>query len=151
MSVTIQKPSTPPARPRESAGFTLVEVVIALGVLAFGLLAVTAGHLLAMKVSTSSRAATLSMDLAEEQLENFKAMTATDVLALRAAPGYPQDPSNPIDPDPNDATPMAFSRRWLIEPDSPEVGVMSITIEVDWVNAIGNTRTTRLGSLKTSS
>ena len=134
-------------RPRRRSGFSLIEVMVALGILAFGLLGVTAGHLLAMRVSTSSRGATLAMDLAEQQLEIFQAMSAADVLALQ---GTPNDPANPIDPDPSDDTTMAFTRRWIIVPDTPEVGVTSITVEVDWVNAIGNTRTTRIGSLKAS-
>jgi prepilin-type N-terminal cleavage/methylation domain-containing protein len=135
---------------RRRSGFSLLEVIVALGILSYGVLGVTAGHLMAMRVSTSSRMATLAMDLAEEQMEIFKAMTAADVTALTLAAGYPADPSNPIDPDPGDDTAMAFNRRWLITPDSPEVGVISITVEVDWVNPIGNTVTTRIGSLKAS-
>lgn len=135
-------------RIKRPAGFSLIEVMVALGILGFGLLGVTAGHLLAMRVSTSSRGATLAMDLAETQLETFQAMTATDVLALQ---GTPNDPANPIDPDPSDDTSMAFDRRWIIVPDTPEANVISITIEVDWIDAVGTPRTTRIGSLKASS
>lgn len=131
-----------------SEGFTLVEIMVALGVLAFGLLSVTAGHLMAMRVSTTSRSGTLALHLAQEQMETFRAMSAADVIALSVAPGYPNDPSNPIDPDPSDSTAMAFNRRWLIVPDSPEAGVISIVVEVTWLNPLGDLRTTRVASLK---
>jgi prepilin-type N-terminal cleavage/methylation domain-containing protein len=141
------KASGPKQPARRRSGFSLIEVMVALGILAFGLLGVTAGHLLAMRVSTTSRGATLAMDLAEQQLELFQAMSAADVLALQPAPN---DPANPIDPDPSDSTTMAFTRRWIIEPNLPEPGVMRITVEVDWVNAVGTTKTTSIGSLKAS-
>ncbi len=53
------------------------------------------------------------------------------------------DPEYVSDPD--------FDRRWLITEDSPEAGVIAITVEVDWINPLGNRITTRLGSLKADS
>ena len=128
---------------RRRKGFSLLEVMVALAVLAFGVLGVTAGHLLAMRVSSNSRTATAAMDLAEEQMELFQSMNAADVIALTGAVGYPNDPEYVSNPD--------FDRRWLITPDSPEAGVIAITVEVDWTNALGNTITTRIGSLKADS
>jgi len=70
------------------------------------------------------------------------------VLALTAAVGYPNDPGNPIDPDPGDGNVMAFNRSWTIENDTPEAGVIRITIQVSWTNSLGNTQTARIQSYK---
>ena len=135
---------------RRRNGFSLIEVMLALGILSFGILAMMAAQITSMRFSSDSRKHTLAMKLAEDQMETLLTMDPTDVQALILLPGYPGDPSNPIDPNPGDGNPMAFTRRWLITPDSPEVGVIAITVEVDWVNPIGNTITTRLGGLKSS-
>lgn len=126
-------------------GFTMLELMVALGLLAFGLLGVTAGQIMAMKLSSSSRDHTLAMYLAEQQMETLQASSGADVKALA---GTPNDPANPIDPDPGDGVEMAFVRRRIIEADQPEAGVIRITIEVDWVNSLGNTQTARVQSFK---
>jgi prepilin-type N-terminal cleavage/methylation domain-containing protein len=135
-------------RSRIRGGFTLLEVMIALSILGFGMLAASVGQLSALKTSRQSRSQTLSMYLAEQQMEAFQSMSTADVLAEIAAPGYPDDPANPIDPDPGDDDITTFDRRWFIEDDTPEAGVISIRVEVDWVDPLGFTRTTALRSLK---
>jgi prepilin-type N-terminal cleavage/methylation domain-containing protein len=135
-------------RSRRDGGFTLLEVMIALSILGFGMLAASVGQISALKMTRSSRSQTLSMYLAEQQMEAFQSMSSADVLAAIAAPGYPDDPANPIDPDPGDDDAMRFDRRWFIEADAPEPGVISIRVEVDWVDPLGFTRTTALRSLK---
>ena len=135
-------------RTRNEAGFSLIEVMIAFTILAFGLMTATVGQISAFKTSRQSRSQILAMYLAEQQLETIQSMSATDVKALPGVVGYPDDPNNPIDPDPGDGATMAFDRRWFITPDSPEVGVIGVTIEVDWVDPLGFTRTTSLQSIK---
>jgi hypothetical protein len=123
----------------------------ALALLSIGVLATTAGQISAFKHSSDSRQHTLAMSLAEQQMETFKAMNGTDIRALMTAPGYPDDPTNPIDPTPADSTTMAFDRRWIIEPDNLETGVITITVEVDWTSSLGTVRTARIQSLRTDS
>jgi prepilin-type N-terminal cleavage/methylation domain-containing protein len=127
------------------SGFTLLEVMVALAILAVGVVGVTAGQIMAVKHSATSRRQVIAMHLAAEQMEIFRTMSGADVKALAATPN---DPSNPIDPDLGDGTEMEFNRRWVIQPDTPEPGVIALTIEVDWINALGNVRTTRVQSLK---
>ena len=43
---------------------------------------------------------------------------------------------------------MLFTRRWFVQPDDPEPGVISLRVEVDWVDPGGFARTTTLRSLK---
>jgi prepilin-type N-terminal cleavage/methylation domain-containing protein len=135
--------------PRRRAGFSLLEVMIALGILTVGVLAATSGQILAMRTSSTSRTQALAMHLAEQQMEVFRGMSAADVKGLVDVPGYPNDPSNPIDPDPEDADDFTFfTRRWLVQPDTPKPDVITVTVEVDWTDALSATRTMRLQSLK---
>jgi type IV pilus assembly protein PilV len=136
------------ARARSKHGFSLIEVMVSLAILAVGLIGLTAGQVMAMKVSTNSRSRTIAMQLAEQQIEALQAMSGADVKALIALPGYPDDPANPIDPDPADATPMAFSRRSFVTPDAPEASVITLAVEVDWVDNLGIVRTARVETLK---
>ncbi len=125
-------------------GFSLLEVMVALAILAIGVLAATTGQLMAMKLSTTSRHAGLAMQLAEQQMETFQAMPAADLKTL----GTANDPNNPLDPDPNDGVAMAFTRRWIITPDSPEADVIALEVQVDWSDGLGQARTTSLRNLK---
>ena len=133
---------------RRMRGVSILEVMVSLGILVYGVLGVTAGQIASMNYSTISRSNTLAMYLAQEQMEIFQLMSGDEVLALLDDPGYPNDPSNPIDPDPGDGTAMAFTRRWTIEEDTPEDGVITITVAVNWTNALGNQRTASIQSLK---
>ncbi len=119
--------------------------MVALGLLAFGILGITAGQLAAMKTSTNSREASVALYLAEQQMETFQAMSATDVAALAPTPN---DPANPIDPDPGDGNSTTYNRSWQIQPDTPEAGVIALTIQVDWVDAVGTTRSQWLYGFK---
>ncbi|MBW2271223.1 MAG: prepilin-type N-terminal cleavage/methylation domain-containing protein [Deltaproteobacteria bacterium] len=125
-------------------GFSLLEVMIALGVLAVGLLLATSGQIQAMKFSSTSRRAVLAMQLAEEQMETFHSMPATDVKTL----GTANDGDNPLDPDPNDGVAMAFTRSWIITPGSPEADTIALQVDVTWADAVGTTRMTSLQSIK---
>jgi prepilin-type N-terminal cleavage/methylation domain-containing protein len=133
------------AREERCGGFSLLEVMVALGILAIGVVGMTAGQVLALKVSSTSRSHTMALDLAEEQMEVFEATTAADVLTLV---GSPNDPDNPIMMDPGTGVPVPFTRSWEILADTPEVGVIQMTVMVGWVNALGRPRTARLQSLK---
>lgn len=129
-------------------GFSLLEVMVALGILAIGVLGVTAGQVAAMKLSNTSRSHTLALFVAEQQMEIFRGTTAADVKALITGPGFLDDSNNPIQMDPGSGTPIDFTRRWLLETGQPEAGMIRMTVEVDFVNGLGVTRTARIQSLK---
>ena len=133
---------------RNAGGFSVLEVMISLSILAFGMLATMAGQVTALKTTRQSRTQMLAMYLAEEKMEDFQAMTTADVIAAISDPNYPDDPANPIDPDTGDDDAVTFDRRWFIEPNAVETGLMRLTVEVDWGSPFGFTRTTTLRSLK---
>jgi len=134
---------------KQSRGLSMLEVMIALVILGVGILGTTAGQLAAIKLSSDSRIHSEAMNLAEQQLEVFKTMSGADVVALA---GTTVDPSNPIDPDPNDATAMALNRSWTITPDMAgavaEVGMITINVDVTWTNSLGMVSTASVQNLK---
>ena len=72
---------------RRSEGFTLIEVVVAMGILATGLLAVSAAQLYAMRGGRSGRHTTDAAEVAQSQVENFTRMDFQDP-GLNATAGW---------------------------------------------------------------
>ena len=137
---------TGPRRVRQS-GISLIEVIIALSILGFGMLGVAAAQISAYRFSDSSRDRTLAHQLAQQQIEFFQSTSAANIEVIRLA--GPNDPLNPIDPDPNDNTPMIFNRSWTITPDTPELSVYTILVNVAWVGN-GGAQTLQLETFKTA-
>jgi type IV pilus assembly protein PilV len=135
---------------RHGSGFTLLETMIALSILAVGVLGATLGQIAALKNSSASRKHSLGLQLAQQQLEIFQTMPASDVLAMTGNGTYPNDPSNPIDPDPGDQTTMAFDRSWTIESNTPETGLMRLTVSVSWTDSLGQTQTDLVQALRST-
>ena len=124
-------------------GFTLLEAMVAMGLLAFGLLGVTAALIGAFQVTSRSRYLTDAAQLARERMEIFQQVP----LASLPATGTYDDPDNPI-PHPAADDHTTFARRWIVAADSPSAGVTTIRVEVDWVDQLGVTRTMSLESMR---
>jgi prepilin-type N-terminal cleavage/methylation domain-containing protein len=122
---------------RRRSGVSLIEVVIALAILGFGMLGVAAAQIAALRNADVSRERMTAHSLARQQIETFQAMSSTAIEAIRADAGYPNDPLNPIDPDPNDDNVLRYNRSWTITPDTPEDDVYSILVSVSWTGALG--------------
>jgi prepilin-type N-terminal cleavage/methylation domain-containing protein len=143
---TRPRPGKQPDRPVK--GFSLLETLVAMGILAVGVLAMASAMVTALKYSRQSRALTQATYLAEQQIEAFASMTSADVEAMLGDASYPNDPLNPIDPDPNDGDAISFNRRWTIQPNTPEAGTLSLSVQVDWVDPRGGVRTVQLQTVK---
>lgn len=130
------------------SGFTMLEVVIAMAILASGLLAIAAAQLAALHMSSKSRSLMDAIHLAQTQMETFQAMPQASL------PASANDPANPIDRDGNALDPAAldqtqFSRSWTVEPNVPLAGLTRLTVNVTWFDSkVGITRTTSLQSMK---
>ena len=129
-------------------GVSLIEVMIALAVLAYGMLGVAAAQISALRTTDQSLERTYAHGLAQQQLEIFQEMSTTSLEVIRNDAGYPNDPLNPIDPDPNDTKQMSFTRTWTITPDSPETDVYRVLVTVGWTNSRGQLRTVQLETFK---
>jgi len=69
-------------RPGGEAGFTLVEALCAIVILAFGLIAITNLLLVASTSNTTANISTAATTLAAQQLENLKAIPFADANAI---------------------------------------------------------------------
>lgn len=123
-------------RKRREAGFTLPEVMIATVLLAVGLMTIAVAQLSALRTTSRSKYLSQAMYLAEEQMALFQAMPATQPLFQVA--GTTLDPTNPIqlettgDGMDDDTT---FVRRWIMQPNTPQPGLTTILVQVDWGGA----------------
>lgn len=138
----------PRSAARDRAGISLIEVMIALAILGFGMLAMATAQLSALQFTGESRSRSEAHYLAQQQMEAFQSMTRAGIEAARADADYPNDPNNPIDPDPADAYAVSYQRSWLITPDTPEDGVYTINVQVAWTDDLGEFRTVELEGLK---
>jgi len=104
------------ARTREAGGFTLIEVMIALAVLAFGLLSLAAMQIHALTQGRSGRHSTQAMTIAQDQMEVFQRM---DFAGMAQTVGWFDGP-----PVTNDVTgpggaeeEQAYGVQWRITDD----------------------------------
>ncbi len=139
-----------PRERRDQAGFTLLEVMVAMVLLAIGMSALGVAQVHSLRQAASGKQMTQAMYLAEAQMELFHAMS--DAAGVFQAPAATNDPTNPIQvaTGPDDLT--AYNRRWNIQPDVPALGLTTITVQVDWVNPLAapgtGVRTVTLQSIK---
>ncbi len=129
---------------RGRSAFSLLEVIIALAILAFGILAVVAAQVATLDFSRRSRSATQAMYLAEQKMEEFQALSTASLAAL----GSQNDPNNPIDYDPGDDDATTYIRSWTISPDAPEAGITTITVTVTWTDQRNVARSFELDGMK---
>ena len=121
-------------RKRGDAGFTMVELLIAMVILGVGMLSIGLAQLSAIKLSARSSHLSQAMYLAQEQMEQFMVMPAGSAV-LNNPVADAADPGGTlyVQHGQNDAT--SFSRRWTIEPNVPQPGMTRITVTVDWDSA----------------
>jgi prepilin-type N-terminal cleavage/methylation domain-containing protein len=119
------------ARARARGGFTLVEVMVALGILAGGLLALAAAQIFAMRGGHSGRHTTDAAEIAQAQVEVFQRMSWLSP-GLAATGGWTNGPAV----DRVMATQLAavveqtYSVRWRIVNVTPSL--KSIDVQVQW-------------------
>jgi type IV pilus assembly protein PilV len=135
---------------RQERGFTLLEVMVAMLLLAIGMSALGVAQVHSLRQASSGKQMSQAMYLAEAQMELFHAMP--DTAAVFLAPANVNDPTNPIQVStgPDDMT--RFNRRWSIQPNTPAIGLTTVTVQVDWVNPLAapgtGPRTVTLQSIK---
>ncbi len=103
-------------------GFTLLELLIALVILAIGLLGLAGLHVAAIKGNVSGFKLSTASAVAQERIEDLKAMDAT-AAALSAG----------IHADGNVAVQgIVYTRTYTIQDNTPVPGTSTITFTISW-------------------
>ena len=115
-------------RKRESSGFTLIEIMIALSLLGIGLLSLAAMQLTAMQYGSRGRHLTKAAAVAEEQMEILMRQTWDD---LDPTAWTAPETVNEVVQGPTDHTEQAYSVSWRIA-DVDAGRTRSIDVRVQW-------------------
>ena len=131
-------------KPKKDAGFTLLEVIIAISIFAVGLLAIAAMQTSAIRVNSGAAQLTELNTWGMDKLEELMGLSYTDPW-LEAAGNYPNlDSAGNTHQDPPTAD--GFTVRWDITDNSPAQNTKRIQITVT-----GKGKRLRLVSVKSQS
>ena len=124
------------ARPRRRTagreGFTLLEVVIAMGVLAVGLLGVAAAQIHAMHGGRSGRHETDAAQFAHTRIEQFQRMNFTELVATAGFVPVPaQQLQTTVQSNPVNQVEENYTIQWRITDVTPNA-LKSIDVRVNW-------------------
>ncbi len=117
-------------------GFTFIELMIAMAILAIGMMAAVSMQFSSTRNNTNGNITTQASMLAKTQLETLKNQDVTSLAA-----GSYTDPNNPIHPDGQNGG--IYSRSWAIS--NLGAGARDITVRVQW-NRLGRERSVEISS-----
>lgn len=121
----------------DQKGFTLLELLIALAILAVGLLGLAGLHVAAIRGNMSGFKLSAASAVAQERIEQLKALDSSD--ALLSAGAHP-DEWGPID-----IQGVLYNSSYTIQDNTPVTGTSTITFTVSWVEpATGTARSTNI-------
>jgi prepilin-type N-terminal cleavage/methylation domain-containing protein len=112
-----------------SAGFTLIEVLVAISIFAFGMLGLAAGAISITRANKTAQFHSMATSLAQEKLEQLKATSVAFVStctgnSCETAPTY---------------LGVTFLRNWTIDLNQPQSGLKQITVSVSWTDYTSHT------------
>jgi type IV pilus assembly protein PilV len=113
-----------------AAGFSFIELMIAMAILAMGMLAAVSMHVGSSRNNTKGNIYTQANMLAKAQLETLKSQ---DVLSLAVGGPY-TDPNNPVDAEGQPGG--IYNRSWTIETLGTDARRLTVTVQ--W-NRLGRT------------
>ena len=132
-------------RPRSRGGFTLLEVLLALSILAFGLLGLAAMQLYAMQGRSSGRHSTFAATLAQTQMDELQRRNWTTVTDTGGA--WVSQVRNNIVQDGTNQVEQAYTLNWRITDDV--VGVTRLLdVRVTWTEEGGADRAYSISSIR---
>jgi prepilin-type N-terminal cleavage/methylation domain-containing protein len=111
------------------AGFTLIEVLVAISIFAFGMMGLAAGAITITRANKTAQFHTMGTALAQEKLEQLKATVVASVSTCSAS----------CDATPPSYLGVTFTRTWTTVDNSPQTGLKQITVTVAWTDYIAHT------------
>ncbi len=112
-----------------AAGFTLIEVLVAMCIFAIAVLGLAIGATSVMRANQTGLNSTMATNWAQDKLEELKAKT---VAALPTCPTYTT--SGCYDIKTASGSAVNFNRSWQITANSPVTGVNRIDVKVEWTD-----------------
>ena len=109
---------------KNTRGFTLIEILIAVAIFSIGILAVAKMQLWTVKNTTTGNLTTRATMLGRAQIEELKGVANVTTLTDGA------DPNNPIDADGNPGG--IFTRQWTVTNPLGGSDTRRIDMEVSW-------------------
>lgn len=120
---------------RKQTGFTLLELLIALTILAIGLLGLAGFHVAAIRANMSGFKISTATAIAQERIEELKAL---DPSSSALSAGNHDDGSITVQG-------IIYNRSYIVQDDTPVSGTSTITLTVSWVEpATGVPRSTKI-------
>ena len=134
------------AAARGEAGFTLIEVMIAMTILSVGLMSIAVAQLSAIKVSSRSKHLQDAMLLAREEMDTLAA-----IIPDPAQPAFFANAQTIDDVDlkgsQDGADKTLYSRRTVITPNVPSAGLSRVVVTVTWPNSNSTLSQVQLSSV----
>jgi type IV pilus assembly protein PilV len=130
-------------RSQNNEGFTLIEVLIAISIFAFGLLSVAAMQISAIQVNSTAGQITTRSTWAQDKIEELIALSYADPSIEDLG-----DPPSGTDSDGNtheETTSDGYTVSWTVTDDSPVSNAKLITVTVT-----GRGKTTQISFIKPS-
>ena len=133
-------------RSRTSGGFTLIEVMIAIGILAFGLLALTTMQIKAMHGGNRGRHASNAAAIAENKMEQLQ---QDPWASIPDTGGFVADPSaqNNVQLDGASSNERTYNVSYQIT-DLEATFTRAIDVTVSWTEEGGENRSITLSSIR---
>ncbi len=110
------------SRKKRVAGFTLIEVLVAMVVFAISSLGLAIGVTSVIRSNQRSYLASIATNLAQDKLEELKAMSPVNVISCNSNCDNPVPTTDGVE----------FTRTWQVVNNSPTAGVKQIDVTVEW-------------------
>lgn len=128
-------------RSRRRAAFTLIESLMALTILAVGLLAMLGLQLQSLRQAQWGRHGTQAAAIAQDQLETFNRLDWSDTALQPTAWTTPVAVNTTVQSSQGDQQEQTFNVSWRITTDASDANLRHIDVRVTWRETEQNTAT----------